>query len=180
MPTVLDDDQPLAIAYVEFYVGDARLASQCYRMAYGLQKLATDQASAPLGDRVSFAIGRGEMRLVFTSASDAESPVARHVALHGDGVRDVAFRVADVRRACHRAVERGAVPVDAPDAQHNAGMCAAVVGVGGLLHSLVERRDGDAAMRAAASRSSVSITWRSHWPKARSSRRSRFTATPSA
>jgi 4-hydroxyphenylpyruvate dioxygenase len=82
--------------------------------------------------------------LVVTSALDDCSEIARHVNLHGDGVRDVAFRVADVASAYDRLLARGAVPVLDPTTSSAGGGTArraTVAAYGDTVHSLVERDD---------------------------------------
>lgn len=41
--------------------------------------------------------------------------MSKHISLHGDGVRDVAFSVSDARVAYAEAVKRGAESVHAPE-----------------------------------------------------------------
>ncbi len=43
-----------------------------------------------------------------------DSFISQHIAHHGDGVRDVAFRVSDARVAYAEAMKRGAVSVAEP------------------------------------------------------------------
>jgi 4-hydroxyphenylpyruvate dioxygenase len=54
----------------------------------------------------------------FTSALNPTGEVAERVGneikLHGDGAKDVAFRVDNCRAIYHRAIERGAVSVQEP------------------------------------------------------------------
>jgi hypothetical protein len=51
---------------------------------------------------------------VLTSGLDPDSPIPPHAALHGDGVKDVAFRVKNVDSAFRTAVRRGATTVSPP------------------------------------------------------------------
>jgi 4-hydroxyphenylpyruvate dioxygenase len=64
------------------------------------------------------------------------------VARHGDGVRDIAFRVADAAAAFHEAVRRGAVPIRAPwEEKDDDGILrrATIAAYGETVHSFVER-----------------------------------------
>jgi 4-hydroxymandelate synthase len=66
--------------------------------------------------------------------------VARSVAVHGDGVADIAIAVPDVEAAFRTAVERGARPVSEPLARTGpAGtvLSAAVAGFGDVVHTLI-------------------------------------------
>lgn len=49
------------------------------------------------GDRVSYVLGQGAVRLVVTGATERDSPVAEFVRLHGDSVRDIALTAHDHR-----------------------------------------------------------------------------------
>ncbi len=57
---------------------------------------------------------QGQARFVFTGAMGPESPISKHVHLHGDGVKDVALRVPDATYAWERATSRGARSVAEP------------------------------------------------------------------
>jgi 4-hydroxyphenylpyruvate dioxygenase len=82
--------------------------------------------------------------LVLTCSLQPEGPIADHVRLHGDGVRDVAFRVEDVDAAFAALVARGAKPAVEPHTVEGAGgrvRRAAVHTYGDTLHSLIGRDD---------------------------------------
>ncbi len=59
-------------------------------------------------DRTSYVMAQGDVRFVVTGALGADSPIAAHVWAHGDGVHDVAFRVADAEHAYEASLVRGA------------------------------------------------------------------------
>ena len=46
-------------------------------------------------DRASYVLQQGKIRFVLSSRLGPESPIAQHVLLHGDGVKDVALEVPD-------------------------------------------------------------------------------------
>jgi 4-hydroxyphenylpyruvate dioxygenase len=52
--------------------------------------------------------------LLLTTPLDPDSDISEHIRKHGDGVRDIAFRVEDAKQAFHEAVERGAEPAIEP------------------------------------------------------------------
>ncbi|MBI1809892.1 MAG: 4-hydroxyphenylpyruvate dioxygenase, partial [Gemmatimonadetes bacterium] len=85
-----------------------------------------------------------KIRLVITSPITPEGPVSAHVALHGDGVKDLAFWVDDARDAWAKAVERGARSVQEPTVRTDADgevVIAAIATYGDTIHSIVERRN---------------------------------------
>ena len=49
-----------------------------------------------LAYRVSYLMEQGNINLVFTSFLNHDSPIAEHVKLHGDGVRDISLKVPNI------------------------------------------------------------------------------------
>ena len=130
--------------FVEFYVGNAKQASQYYRSAFGFQLAGYRGPETGTRDRASYLLQQNKVRLVLTSPLGPEHPAAAHVALHGDGVRDIALWVDDARRAFDVAVERGARPAQSPTVlrdDHGEVVIAAIHTYGDTIHSLVERRN---------------------------------------
>jgi 4-hydroxyphenylpyruvate dioxygenase len=130
--------------FVEFYVGNAKQASQYYRSAFGFQLVGYRGPETGTRDRASYLLQQNKVRLVLTSALSPEHPAAAHVALHGDGVRDIALWVDDARRAFELAVERGARPAQSPIVLRDDQGEVVIAGIhtyGDTIHSLVERRN---------------------------------------
>lgn len=131
------------IDHVELYVGNAYQAAHFYRAMFGFRPVARAGLETGMRDRLSIALEQGDIRLVLTSGLDPESPIARHAALHGDGVKDVAFRVDDVESAFHTAVKRGARAVAEPHVHEDdrGRVVRATIGApGDTVHSLVQRQ----------------------------------------
>src|SRR5687767_11259888 len=128
--------------YIELYVGDARQAAHFYRTAFGFVPVAYAGLETGARDRVSFVMEQGQIKLVLTSPLSPESPVAEHVRLHGDGVKDIAFEVDDAAEAFEVAVKRGASPVEAPSVFQNQDgrLIKSTVGAcGHTVHSFIQR-----------------------------------------
>ena len=143
VPAIQSALQLDGIDHVELYVGNAYQAAHFYRMMFGFRPVARAGLETGVRDRLSIVMEQGDIRLVLTSGLDPESPIARHAALHGDGVKDVAFRVRDVESAFHTAVRRGARPVAEPQVfESDTGrVVRATIGApGDTVHSLVERQ----------------------------------------
>jgi 4-hydroxyphenylpyruvate dioxygenase len=131
------------IDHVELYVGNAYQAAHFYRAMFGFRPVARAGLETGFRDRLSIVMEQGDVRLVLTSGLEPDSPIARHAALHGDGVKDVAFRVDDVESAFRTAVERGARAVAEPRVHEDGEgrVVRATIGApGDTVHSLVERR----------------------------------------
>lgn len=130
------------IDYVEMYVGNAYQAAHFYRTMFGFRPVARAGLETGMRDRLSIVMEQGDIRLVLTSGLDPDSPISRYATLHGDGVKDVAFRVKDVESAYHTAVSRGASPVSPPQVhedEHGRLVRATIGAPGDSVHSLVER-----------------------------------------
>src|SRR5947208_1407111 len=114
--TRVDEDfMPLlGIDHVEFYVGNARQAAFYYSRAFGFHITAYAGPETKVRDRASYVLEQGEARYVFTGAMGPEGQIAQHVHQHGDGVKDVAFRVPDATDAFEQATSRGAEAVLEP------------------------------------------------------------------
>ena len=87
---------------------------------------------------------QGEARYVFTGGMGPESPIVQHVALHGDGVRDVALRVPDATHAYEEALRRGAESAVEPtilEDDQGKVVRASIKAYGDTLHSFIEREN---------------------------------------
>src|SRR5256885_6464992 len=100
--------------YIELYVGNAHHAAHFYRTAFGFTPIAYAGLETGMRDRVSFMVAQGNIRLVLTSAVSPDHPIAEHVKLHGDGVKDIALTVDDAAQAFQAAIRAGARPVAEP------------------------------------------------------------------
>jgi 4-hydroxyphenylpyruvate dioxygenase len=128
--------------HVEWWVGNARHTAQFFASGFGFEVTAYAGPETGRRDRVSYVLTQGEIRFVVTSALDGTSEIAEHVRRHGDGVRVVAYRVADAREAHARAVARGGVSVEAPTESrddHGTAVIATIAAYGDTVHALVER-----------------------------------------
>ncbi|MBI2409051.1 MAG: 4-hydroxyphenylpyruvate dioxygenase [Gemmatimonadetes bacterium] len=130
--------------YIEFYVGNAKQASLYYRAAFGFQLIGYRGPETGVRDRASYLLQQDKIRLVLTSALGPDGPIAEHVRVHGDGVRDLAFWVDDARDAYAKAIARGAESVHGPEVSADGDgdvVIAAIKTYGDTIHSIVERRN---------------------------------------
>jgi 4-hydroxyphenylpyruvate dioxygenase len=131
------------IDHVELYVGNAYQAAHFYRTVFGFRPIARAGLETGMRDRMSVVMEQGDVRFVLTSGIDPDSEISRQAALHGDGVKDVAFTVDDVEAAYQTAVGRGAHGLVEPHAQedrHGQVVRATIAAPGETVHSFVERR----------------------------------------
>ncbi len=130
--------------FLEFYVGNAKQASHYYRAAFGFRLVAYRGPETGTRDRASYVLEHGKVRLVLTTPLRPDHPIAEHIHLHGDGVRDIALWVDDARDAYRKAVERGAQPAYEPAVLRDDDGEVVIAGIrtyGDTIHSLVERRN---------------------------------------
>jgi 4-hydroxyphenylpyruvate dioxygenase len=131
------------IHHVEVYVSDLRKSAQFYCSSLGLQVVGTVREIG-VDDRSSVMLERGEIRLLLTSPLHSSSPVAQHIRVHGEGVKDIALSVSDVDRVFHKATSRGARPIWPPSSredEHGVLGTACIAACGDLVHSLLAHRD---------------------------------------
>lgn len=133
------------IDYVEFYVGNAQQAAHFFCKSFGFKIVAYAGLETGIRNCSSFVLEQSNIRFVFTSPLTADSPIAEHVKLHGDGVHDIAILVDDARACFRTAVARGAKPVLEPvmiQGQEGHIVKATIAGYSGdLTHSFIERNN---------------------------------------
>ncbi|HYK83799.1 MAG TPA: 4-hydroxyphenylpyruvate dioxygenase [Ktedonobacteraceae bacterium] len=100
--------------YLEFYVGNAKQAAYYLSHAWGFTPIAYAGLETGVRDHSSYVLEQGNIRLVLTSPLGPEGEIAEHVKLHGDGVKNIALRVDDSKRAYAEATKRGATSVMEP------------------------------------------------------------------
>ncbi|MEP6590558.1 MAG: 4-hydroxyphenylpyruvate dioxygenase [Gemmatimonadota bacterium] len=130
--------------YIEFWVGNAKQSMHFYCKAFGYELIGYRGPETGVRDRASYLLKQDKIRLVLTSPMGPEGEIAAHIALHGDGVKDMAFWVEDARAAYAAAMERGATSAGTPQVNSDADgevVIAAIRTYGDTIHSIVERKD---------------------------------------
>src|SRR5690349_13854803 len=133
------------IDHVEFWVGNARQAANYYRALWGFTPVAFSGLETKVRDRASYVMVQHDIRFVFTAPLTPDGEIAEHVREHGDGVHDIAFRVADVASAWRETTSRGAQsalePTELDGGEDGTLRRASIHTYGEVLHSFVDRRD---------------------------------------
>ena len=132
------------IHHVEFWVGNAKQAAFFYRKGFGFSQVAYSGLETGDRKRTSYAISQGKANFVLTTPLTPDDPAAEHIRKHGDGVKDIAFEVADAGAAFAEAVRRGAKAAEEPhDVKDDHGTIrrAAVHTYGDTIHSLISYKD---------------------------------------
>ena len=94
--------------YIEFYVGNAKQAAYYFSHAWGFTPIAYAGLETGVRDRSSYVLEQGNIRFIVTSPLTASGEIADHVKLHGDGVKVVALRVEDARKAAEEEASQAA------------------------------------------------------------------------
>ncbi len=145
METVTPQANPLAKIdwdYVEFYVGNAQQAAHYYCSAFGFDQVAYAGPETGVKDRASYVLVQNKLRFVITASMHPDSEITRHVAAHGDGVRDIAILVGDCRAAYEKALAGGARSISEPKEErdeHGRIVKATIATYGDTVHSFVQR-----------------------------------------
>ncbi|MDQ2866721.1 MAG: 4-hydroxyphenylpyruvate dioxygenase [Candidatus Eremiobacteraeota bacterium] len=128
--------------YIEFYVGNAKQAAHYYMSAFGFDQVAYAGPETGVKNRVSYVLQQNNLRFVITASLLPDDEIARHVALHGDGIKDIAIVVDDARASYDRAIAGGAKSVAAPSERtdaHGKITSAGIATYGDTVHSFVQR-----------------------------------------
>jgi 4-hydroxyphenylpyruvate dioxygenase len=141
-PTTTDPMPLLGLDHLELWVGNATQATHYFVTAFGFREVAAAGLETGLRDRASRVVQHGNVRLVLTAPLVGASPVAAHVAAHGDGVRSLALTVPDAAAAYRTALERGATGVEEPhelEDEHGIARLSSIATYGETIHTFVER-----------------------------------------
>ncbi len=128
--------------YVEFYVGNAKQAAHYYMSAFGFDQVAYAGPETGVKNRCSYVLEQNKIRFVLTASLVPDDEISKHVVLHGDGVKDIAILVEDVRAAYDKAMVGGAKSI-APPAEtrdeHGRIIKATIATYGETVHTFVQR-----------------------------------------
>ncbi|HVV75772.1 MAG TPA: 4-hydroxyphenylpyruvate dioxygenase [Mycobacteriales bacterium] len=131
-----------AIDYVHFAVGNAKQAAHFYATAFGMRIVAYRGPETGHRDTADYVLESGSARFLVSGAVRPGTPIAEHVAAHGDGVVDVAIRVPDAAHAYDLAVARGATGVTPPASfrdDNGEVVLASIATYGETRHTFVQR-----------------------------------------
>src|SRR6516165_7067959 len=79
--------------HVEFWVGNAKQAAYYYRQVFGFSQVAYSGLETQQREQTSYVLSQGKARFLLTSPQSSRHPAGDHIKKHGDGVKDIAFRV---------------------------------------------------------------------------------------
>ena len=94
--------------YVQHYVGNARHSAYYYARLYGFDIAGYMGPETGVRDRISYLLTCNELMFAITSAIVPEHDIHNFVTRHGDGIREITFKVTDVYSAFEHAIAHGA------------------------------------------------------------------------
>ncbi|MGP6220219.1 4-hydroxyphenylpyruvate dioxygenase [Caldiplasma sukawensis] len=142
-------EKPLdKVDYVEFYVGSSKQWAYYHKYGLGFKIIGYAGLETGVRDRISYLVEQGNTRIMLTTPLDGDSEIARHIAQHGDGVKDIAIRVKNMDDTISEVKERKIVKVTEPSKikTDNGTIYKAVASTyGETVHSLIDygEYDGD-------------------------------------
>jgi 4-hydroxyphenylpyruvate dioxygenase len=136
---------PLALIdvdHVRFYVGNAKQAAYFYAHTFGFNISQVADLTTGSRDEADYLLTQGNIRLLLTSPLHDKHPAAEEIKLYGDGVKDVAFTVADAEAAYEQALRNGGVSALEPRVikdGRGAVTVASIKTYGRVIHTFVSR-----------------------------------------
>eukprot|EP00062_Callorhinchus_milii_P011532 gi/632957609/ref/XP_007894579.1/ PREDICTED: 4-hydroxyphenylpyruvate dioxygenase isoform X1 [Callorhinchus milii] len=128
--------------HITFWVGNAKQAASYYCDKFGFEHLAYKGLETGSREVVSHAIKQDKIIFVFQSSlNPGTNEMSKHLAQHGDGVRDIAFQVEDCDFLVKTAEKNGAVILKQPWIEEDSFgkvKLAVIQAFGDLTHTFVE------------------------------------------
>ncbi len=137
-----DPLQLIDVDHVRFYCGNAKQAAHFYAHTFGFNVSQISDLTTGSRDAAHYLLTQGNIRFVLTTGLTKEHPAARHVAMYGDGVKDVAFNVFDAEKAWERAVKNGGATAYEPVTLKDSRGTVTTAGIktyGEVIHTFVSR-----------------------------------------
>jgi len=132
--------------HIRLWVGNAKQAASYYCTRFGFHRVLYRGLENGSRNVVSHVVQKNGIYLVFDSPlnpTSEEDAMGKHLRVHGDGVRDVAFAVSDARTMFDQAVKRGAIPIQSPYEECDVNgkvVLATIRTYGDTVHTFVERK----------------------------------------
>ena len=128
--------------HIHLIVGNAKQAAHFYQTQYGFELIAYSGLETGDREKASYVLQQNKIRFVVSSPYKAGSDLNKHLALHGDGVKDVAFWTDNAEAAWKHVTEKGAKSVMEPTVlkdEFGEVIMATIQTYGDTVHSFVQR-----------------------------------------
>uniref|UniRef100_T1J5D0 4-hydroxyphenylpyruvate dioxygenase n=1 Tax=Strigamia maritima TaxID=126957 RepID=T1J5D0_STRMM len=132
----------LSFDHITFWVGNAKQAASYYCTRFGFKYFAYKGLETGSRDIASHVVSQDKIKFVFQSPyNPGERVLGEHLILHGDGVKDVAFEVEDLKSIMQRAVKNGAKVVKDIWEEHDENGTVRLAIYGDTTHTFMERNN---------------------------------------
>ena len=105
--TAADPLTLIDVDHVRFFVGNAKQAAFFYAYTFGFSVEQMADLTTGCRDRARYLLTQGNIRVVFETPLSKNDPAADELCRYGDGVKDIAFTVADAEAAWKQAIANG-------------------------------------------------------------------------
>ena len=143
-------DNPLGIVgidHIEFFVDDAETWADWHVEKLGLRRRAkSDSSTGNKAGRKAILVGQGRINFLFAQAEGSGPDaglIKEHHKKHGNGVRDVAFKVRDIDVAMKQANKAG-VKIVRPMFRSQDFNAFSFAAYGDTIHTMIQRKVGTA------------------------------------
>ncbi len=130
------------IDHLRFYVGNAKQAAFFYAHTFGMRVDQVMDLTTGSRDEANYLLTQGNIRFVLTTGLSKDHQATKEAALYGDGVKDIAFTVADAEKAYEQAIKNGAESAYEPYTRSDEKGSVTLAGIktyGRAIHSFVSR-----------------------------------------
>ncbi len=79
--------------YCEFFVSNAKQTAYFYQKTMGFELIAYQGLETGNREKVSYVLNQNKITFLITSPLKKNTEIGRHIDLHGDGIKDIAFTV---------------------------------------------------------------------------------------
>ena len=94
-------------SHIEFYVGNAKQAAFYYIRSFGFQPFAYCGPETGSKNKVSYILKQNNIYFMLSSGLSSNNHISKWISVHGDGVRDIAFKVGSSKNAYDSVISRG-------------------------------------------------------------------------
>jgi 4-hydroxyphenylpyruvate dioxygenase len=130
------------IDHLEFIVNDADQWCEYFSEKFGMTRRAYADPTTGVKGRRAHVVGQGRINFLIAEpagSGEEADQLREHLEKHGNGIKDVAFRVTDARQAVPEAERRGAKVVRQLD-EHDQFIAGSIAAYGDTIHTLIERK----------------------------------------
>ncbi|MGH7175929.1 MAG: VOC family protein, partial [Tepidisphaeraceae bacterium] len=139
------DYNPLGIRgvdHLEFLVDDADAWARYHENRLGMYRRAYGDTSTGLKGRRAFVIGQGRVNFLFAEPAGTgpeADAIRQHITKHGNGVKDIAFRVNSVPEALAAAQKADGKIVQQATPELDGFRSGAIAAYGDTIHTFITR-----------------------------------------